>query len=604
MPRNAEEDGDGCITFWGIRPSSPGDGARRRVMPVHNSEIAETLDRVADLLEIDGANPFRVRAYRNAARVVNGLSRSVTELVTKGEKLSELPGIGEDLAGKIQEIAGSGKLAQLEELEHRVSPGLLELLKLPHLGPKRVRALRDKLRVTCVNDLIKTLAADRLQSLAGFGPKLVESLRAALQEHAPAPHRFKLAVAEDIANSIVAHLKMTPGIGNVIVAGSFRRCRETIGDLDVLATARDAEKVMDRFVAYDEVREVIAHGETRSTVVLRAGLQVDLRVVPAESYGAALHYFTGSKAHNIAIRTLGVKRGLKINEYGVFRGTRRIGGASEHEVYRAVGLPWIEPELRENTGEIEVARQGKLPTPVTLADIHGDLHAHTTDSDGTASLEEMAEAARARGYDYLAITDHSRRVTIANGLDARRLAAQMKRIDKLNTRLRGITLLKGCEVDILEDGSLDLPEEILGELDLTVCSIHSKFNLPREKQTDRVLRAMDHPSFKIWGHPTGRLIDAREPCDLDLEKILRAARDRGCCVELNAQPDRLDLNDVHCRLARELGVTVSVGSDAHRVTELGFMHHGVNQARRGWLEAANVLNTRRLPQLRKLLRPG
>jgi DNA polymerase (family 10) len=571
-------------------------------MPVHNSEIAETLDRVADLLEIDDANPFRVRAYRNAARVVNGLSRSVTELVTKGENLSELPGIGEDLAGKIQEIAGSGKLAQLEKLEHRVSPGLLELLKLPHLGPKRVRALRDKLRVTCVNDLVKTLANGRLQTLAGFGPKLVESLRAALQKHAPAPHRFKLAVAEDIANSIVAHLKMTPGIGEVTVAGSFRRCRETIGDLDVVATARDAEKVMDRFVAYDEVREVIAHGETRSTVVLRAGLQVDLRVVPAESYGAALHYFTGSKAHNIAIRTLGVKRGLKINEYGVFRGTRRIGGASEHEVYRAVGLPWIDPELRENTGEIEVARQGKLPTLVTLADIHGDLHAHTADSDGTASLEEMAEAARARGYDYLAVTDHSRRVTIANGLDARRLAAQMKRIDKLNDRLRGLTLLKACEVDILEDGSLDLPEEILGELDLTVCSIHSKFNLPREKQTDRVLRAMDHPSFKIWGHPTGRLIDAREPCDFDLEKILRAARDRGCCVELNAQPDRLDLNDVHCRLARELGVTVSIGSDAHRVTELGFMHHGVNQARRGWLEAANVLNTRRLPQLRKLLR--
>jgi DNA polymerase (family 10) len=570
-------------------------------MPVHNSEIAGTLDLVADLLEVEGANPFRVRAYRNAARIVNGLSRGVTVLLEKGEKLADLPGIGEDLAGKIQEIAQTGKLRLLEEIERRTSPSLVELLKLPGLGPKRVRVLRDKLGVNTAKDLAHALAQGRLAGVAGFGAKLQQMLRDALREHGHAASRFKLSVAQDIADSLVVHLKRASGVGEIVVAGSFRRRKETVGDLDILATARESSEVMDRLVAYDEVQQVLARGATRSTVILRSGLHVDLRVVSPASYGAALHYFTGCKAHNIAVRALALKRGLKINEYGIFRGRKRLGGGTEAEVYAAVGLPLIEPELREDTGEIDAARKGELPALIEAVDIRGDLHVHTSDSDGTASIEEMAEAAQARGYEYLAITDHSQHVTVAHGLNARRLAAQIKRIDKLNDRLRGITVLKGCEVDILEDGSLDLPDDVLRDLDLTICSIHSKLNLPRERQTERILRAMDHPSFRIWGHPTGRLIDAREPSDLDMDALLRAARERGRFVEVNAQPERLDLNDLHCRLARDLGVMVSIGTDAHRISELDFMRYGVGQARRGWLAAANVLNTRSLAELRTLL---
>ncbi len=572
-------------------------------MPIHNTEIAETLDRVAELLEIEGANPFRVRAYRNASRIIGSLPQSVETLLEKGEKLAELPGIGADLAGKIQEIALTGKLALLAEIERRTSPDLIGLLRLPGLGPKRVKFLRDKLGVMSLKDLAAAVAEGRLRHLRGFGAKLTENLGNALREHAPSANRMRLTAAEEIADSLVTYLKAAPGVRQVVVAGSFRRRKETVGDLDLLATARSSAEIMDRFVAFDEVRKIVAHGTTRSAVTLRSGLQVDLRVIPKASFGSALHYFTGSKAHNIAIRTLGMKRGLKINEYGVFRASRRVGGQTEADVYRAVGLPMIEPELRENRGEIEAAQQGKLPVLVARTDIRGDLHVHTTDTDGAATLEEMAEAALARGYEYLAVTDHSQRVAMARGLDARRLAAQIKRIDRLNARLRGgITVLKGCEVDILEDGSLDLPDDVLRDLDLTVCSIHYRLNLPRAQQTDRVLRAMDHPSFRIWGHPTGRLIDTRAPCDLDLEKLLRAARERGRFVELNAQPERLDLNDVHCRLARDLGVKVSIGSDAHRARELDFVRHGIDQARRGWLAANDVLNTRSLAQLRKLLR--
>ena len=352
---------------------------------------------------------------------------------------------------------------------------------------------------------------------------------------------------------------------------------------------------------YDQVRQVIARGETKSTLRLRSGLQVDLRVVPEESYGAALHYFTGSKAHNIAVRLIGVKRGLKINEYGIFRGEERIGGRTEEEVFARVGLPWIAPELRENRGEIEAALGGGLPTLVTEGDIRGDLHAHTRETDGRATLEQMAEAARARGYEYLAITEHSRNLAMVRGLDPERLRRQVAAIDRLNESLDGFRVLKGIEMDILEDGSLDLPDDVLAELDFTVCSIHSKFNLPGAQQTERVIRAMDNRHFNIFGHPTGRLLGQREAYEIDLERILRAAKERGCFVELNAQPDRLDLDDANCRLARELGVKVAIATDAHAPGEFNFIRYGVGQARRGWLEKDDVLNTRPAAELLKLL---
>jgi len=388
----------------------------------------------------------------------------------------------------------------------------------------------------------------------------------------------------------------------VEIAGSYRRKRETVGDIDILAACKPRSPIMQYFVNYEDVADVLSQGRKRSTVILRNGLQVDLRVVPEESYGSALHYFTGSKAHNIAVRTIGVKKGLKINEYGVFRGRRRIAGRTEEEVFAQVGLPFIEPELREGRGEIEAARQGRLPNLVKLSDIRGDLHAHSTASDGHATITEMAKAARARGYQYLSINDHSQRVRIAHGLDPKRLARQLAEIDRLNGSTKEFLVLKSTEVDILEDGSLDLPDNMLHRLDLTVCAVHSKFGLSRERQTERIIRAMDNPCFDILGHPTGRLINERPPYEVDMERLLLAARERGCYLEVNAQPDRLDLTDLHCRMAKDLGVKVAISTDAHSTTDLDLVRFGLDQARRGWLEADDVLNTRTWPALKRLLR--
>jgi DNA polymerase (family 10) len=391
-------------------------------------------------------------------------------------------------------------------------------------------------------------------------------------------------------------------VGRVVAAGSYRRRKETVGDVDILVTFSGGCRVMDRFVRYDEVERVLSHGETRSTVILRGGLQVDVRVVDEESYGAALHYFTGSKPHNVAIRTMGVKMGLKINEYGVFRGERRIAGRTEEEVYARVGLACMEPELREDRGELEAAREGRLPRLVTQDDIRGDLQVHTHDTDGSAGLEEMADAAGRMGYEYLAITDHSRRVRMARGLDEKRLADQIRRIDRLNGRAGGPQILKSCEVDILEDGSLDLPDAILKELDFVIGSIHYNRNLSRERQTERVLRAMDNPLVNILAHPTGRLIGEREPYAIDLERVMEGARQRGCYLELNAHPDRLDMDDVYCKMAKEMGLRVPISTDAHSIDNLQFIKYGIYQARRGWLEPQDVLNTRPWEELGRLLR--
>jgi DNA polymerase (family 10) len=573
-------------------------------VPVHNADIARIFEEIAELLELEDANPFRVRAYRNAARVVGEQRFDIAERLAQEQGLPKLPGIGEDLSSKIREIAETGSCALRERLAKRAPAGITELLHLPGLGPKRVRTLNRELEVHSLAQLVRAAKDGRLRALAGFGAKTEKALLDAALAQLGTTRRFKLAVAGEYARSLVAHLETTRGVRSVVVAGSYRRMKETVGDLDILVTADTesaARAAMQRFVAYGEVKKVLAQGETRASVVLASGLQVDLRVVPRESAGAALHYFTGSKAHNIALRRMAQAKKLKVNEYGVFRGERRIAGETEESVYKVFDLPWIPPELREDQGEIEAARRDALPELVALEDLKGDLHAHTKATDGRNSLEEMAKAAQARGFAYLAITEHSRRVTVAHGLDPQRLARQVAAIDALNAKLKGITLLKGIEVDILEDGALDLPESALAPLDLVVGAVHSNFKLSRARQTERILAAMDTPFLSILAHPSGRLIDAREPYDVDMLAIVRKAKARGIALELNAHPERLDLTDVHCHMARDEGVLVCVNSDAHSIDDFDNLRYGIGQARRGWLVKGDVLNTRSLAALKKFL---
>ncbi|MDW8324481.1 MAG: DNA polymerase/3'-5' exonuclease PolX, partial [Burkholderiales bacterium] len=567
-------------------------------MPVHNADIAAIFEEIADLLEIQGANPFRVRAYRNAARTVGEFGRDLAALVAQGQALPKIPGIGEDLARKIQEIATTGRSGFLERLHRELPESITELLHVPGLGPKKVKALYEQLKVDSLADLRAAAEAGRIRTLPGFGAKTEQHILEALKVRAGEPRRFKRVVAAQYAEPLAAALRGVSGVSQVVIAGSYRRCRETVGDLDLLAVAADAAPVMRRFIGYDEVAEVLAQGATRASVVLRNGLQVDLRVVPEESFGAALAYFTGSKAHNVQLRRRAQARGLKLNEYGLFRGGQRLAGASEEEIYAALGLPWIPPELREDRGEVEWAERAPLPRLITRADLKGDLHCHTKATDGANTLREMAVAAQARGLKYLAITDHSQRLRMVHGLDSVRLLKQMEEIDRLNETLPGIVLLKGIEVDILEDGRLDLPDAVLGQLDLVVGSVHSQFDLPPAKQTARLLRAMDHPHFSILGHPSARELQRRPPMQADWLRVIRHARARGCFLELNSQPDRLDLTDTWCRVAKEEGVLVAINSDAHSVHDLDDLEWGIGQARRGWLSPEDVLNTRPLDELR------
>ena len=570
-------------------------------MPVHNSEIAETFEHLADLLEILGANTFRVRAYRNAAHTIRDLPRNAAEMVATGEDLSELPGVGEDLADKIAEIVETGKLGLLEETIQKVPETLTQLTTVPGIGPKRAKALLEALDVRSLDDLKEAAEAGKIAGVSGFGEKSEQAILHELAQARDVERRFRISTAEDFAEPFLAYIRKHNNVKKAIIAGSYRRRKETVGDIDILVTATNGKEVVEHFVGYEEIDQIISKGTTRSTVVLRSELQVDLRVVPEVSYGAALHYFTGSKPHNIQVRRRGVERGLKINEYGVFKGEERIAGRTEEEVYDTVGLPYILPELRESRGEIEAAESGELPTLIQLADLRGDLHAHTNESDGKSTLKEMALAAKELGHDYLAVTDHSKNARIAGGLDERRLRKQMEEIDRLNEEVDGIQILKASEVDILDDGRLDHPDEVLEDLDLVVCSIHSGFNLSESKQTERVLRAMESRYFHILAHPTGRLIGKRKPYPIDLEKILEAAKERGCYLEINSTPARLDLDDVHCRMAKDMGVKIAISTDAHSTSGLSNLRYGVDQARRGWLEPDDVLNTRSWSALSKLL---
>ena len=570
-------------------------------MPVHNADIAEIFNRIAELLEMEDANPFRVRAYRNAARTVEGLSKSVADMVEAGDSLTDLPGIGKDLAGKIKEIVDTGALSQLGELEKESPAELHDVLKLPGLGPKKVKALYKELGIDSLDALEKAAKAKKIRKVPGFGEKTEANILKELARDTGEEKRLRLVVAEQVSKPLVDYLKKSKGVKDIDIAGSFRRKKETVGDLDILATCKKGSNIMDRFVDYEDVETVVSQGKTRSTVILDSRLQVDLRVVPRVSYGAALHYFIGAKAHNIAVRKIAQKKNLKVNEYGVYRKDKRVAGKTEAEVFEQADLPYIEPELREDRGEIEAARNDELPELISLDDIRGDLHAHTKATDGKSSLEDMADAAVSHGYEYLAISDHSRSLSVAKGLDAKRLEKQIEEIDRLNEKMRDFRILKSIEVDIREDGSLDLPNRVLRKLDIVTCSVHAEFDLSKKKQTERILRAMDNPYFHILGHPTGRIINERAPYDVDMERLLAAAKERNCFMELNAQPERLDLNDIHCRTAKEMGVKIAICTDAHSVHELDNMRFGIGQARRGWLAPEDVLNTRSWKALKELI---
>jgi DNA polymerase (family 10) len=571
-------------------------------MPVHNSEIAAMFDHVADLLEVQDANRFRVRAYRNAADTIRDQSRSVASMVEEGEDLSELSDIGEDLAGKIGEIVRIGHLPLLDELSEDVPEAIVEATRIPGIGPKRARALFETLELGSLDDLKKAAKEGRIAKIEGFGDKTEAKILEELERGDITERRFRLDVAEDFAEPLVAWIREIDGVERAEIAGSYRRRKETVGDLDILAAGEDGGAIIERFTEYDEVEEVVSQGKTRSTVRLRSGLNVDLRVIPDASWGAAMHYFTGSKAHNIEGRRRAQDRDLKLNEYGVFDGVTRVAGATEQEVYGKIGLPWIPPVLRENRGEIEAAEKGELPDLITREDLRGDLHTHTDASDGKNTLREMAEAAQELDYDYLAITDHSRSQNQAGGLSEEELEAQIDKIAELNEDFDGFRLLAGCEVDILEDGSLDFPDDLLAKLDLVVASVHSMFNLDEDAQTKRIIRAMENPCVHIIGHPTGRQIGQRRAFDVDMERLVDAAKGTGCIMELNANPIRLDLKDVHCRMAAEAGVKIAISTDAHSTGGLSDIRYGVDQARRGWLSAADVVNARGWSDLSGMLR--
>lgn len=583
-------------------PSRDSSSDSTRPVRVHNEEVASAFDEMADLLSIQAQNAFRIRAYRRAAQIVRSLPREVGEMQGTDE-LDALPGIGADLAGKIDELIRTGKLEALETLRRQVPRGVRELLSLPALGPIRVRALFTLLKVKGVDDLRQVLANGRLSTVRGFGPRIRAHLAEALEKSQPGPApRVPFFVATQYATPLKKFLESVPGVIRVEIAGSYRRGLDTVGDIDVLVCAAQGAAPITALRRYGELRKLASAGSTKASGLLRNGLQVDVRVLEPDSFGAALHYFTGSKDHNIRVRRRAQERCYKLSEYGLFRGNRKIAGATEEELFTAVGLPWIPPELREDRGEIEAAERGTLPKLIESSDLKGDLHVHTDASDGVDSLPKMVEAAQARGLKYIAITDHSKYVGVTHGLDAERLARQMDEIDKLNETLSGFTILKGAEVDILPDGSLALPDSMLQRLDVVIVAVHTQFGLSEAKQTARVLRALERPRVSILAHPFGRLLGERAPYTMDYERVLKAVHDRRCYLEVNAQPLRLDLDDLHAKAAREHGILLSIASDAHSVDQLGFLENGIRQARRGWLTMNDVLNARSLGELRSLLR--
>ncbi|MGA2797832.1 MAG: DNA polymerase/3'-5' exonuclease PolX [Thermoguttaceae bacterium] len=567
-----------------------------------NVEIAAVFEHIADLLEFQDANPFRVRAYRNAARTIHDLPESAADIVADPNRsLTDIEGIGKDLAEKISTLVHTGSLPMLDELLAEIPESVLAILRVPGLGPKRAAILFHELKISNIEQLREACQKHLVRDLKGFGAKSEEAILQGLDIAAQADRRMLWADADQHVQSILSHMNSCRAIEIIEAAGSYRRCQETVGDLDFLVVAKNSNAVMDHLTHYGGLAQVLARGDTKMSIRLTGGVQVDLRVVPAISFGAALQYFTGSKQHNIVLRGRAKDKGLKINEYGVFRGEKMIAGRSEEDVYAALGLPCFPPELREARREFEWADTGKLPELVVLSDIRGDLHTHSTWTDGLATIEEMAQAAKLRSEKYIAVTDHSKRVTMVNGLNADRVLEQWAEIDKLKKRLKGITVLKGIEVDILERGGLDLPDDILAQADWVVASVHYGHNQPKEQITRRMIEALENPHVCAIAHPTGRMLLKRKPYEVDLDAVLRAARDNHKFMELNAHPLRLDLDDVACAAAKNLGVPIVISTDAHRPEGLDAMRYGIMQARRGGLTKHDVANTHTWPQVKKLL---
>ena len=567
-----------------------------------NDLMASQFELLADLLEIQGANPFRIRAYRNAARTISSAAESLTDLVASGGDPGQFDGIGKDLARQITEIAQTGHLSSLEELRKQIPPGVLDMLRIPGVGPKKVSVFFNELGLKSLADLKAACESGRLSKLKGFGKKTEDSILqniAAATEHS---QRISIADARAAAEAIVEDLRSLPEVTQCEVAGSCRRRRETCGDLDVLAVCSDSAVPMNRLAVHPLVEAVLLRGETKQRVRLKTGVELDLRVVPEESFGAAMQYFTGSKEHNVAVRHRAKELGLKINEYGVFREETSIAGRTEEEVYAAIGLPWIPPELRENRKEFAWADAGAIPQLLTLTDIQGDLHMHTTASDGAASIEEMALAARDRGLKYIAITDHSKRVSMANGLDADRLRKHWQEIRRIRESIDGIEILCGIECDILEDATMDLPDDVLSEADWVIAVLHYGLRQPREQIMLRLMNAIRNPHVDIIGHCTGRMIGRREGADIQFTELLKAAADHQVMMEINAHPSRLDLNDIHAAAARDYGIPIVISTDSHSVNGFDVLEYGVDQARRAGLTKQDVANTRSLKDFKKLMK--
>ncbi len=567
---------------------------------MRNADVARLFDELGDLLEIQGANAFRVRAYRNASRTISELKDEVADV--EPAQLTDLPGIGKDLAAKIVTIVKTQSLPQLEELRQHVPPGVREMLLIPNLGPKKAAILFKELQLKSIDDLKQAAENGVIAKLKGFGAKTEKSILEGIAQIEMAGRRFSIAEAKPAAEEIVEALLAVPTVTQASVAGSCRRRKESCGDLDVLVTAAKPDEPMDALASHPLVEKVLARGDTKQRVRLRSGIELDLRVVPDESYGAALQYFSGSKEHNIVIRRRAQERGLKLNEYGVFRGDELVAGRTEEEVYKAVDLPWIPPELRENRGEIEMAEQGKLPRLIEVGDIRGDLHMHTTASDGKATIREMAEAARARGLSYIAITDHSKRVSMANGLDADRLRAHWKEIDKVRAEFSDLTILHGVECDILEDATMDLDDGVLSEADWVVAVLHYGLKQPREQIMKRLMCAIRNPYVCAIGHPSGRMIGHRPGADIDYAQFLKAAADHGVMMEINAHPSRLDLDEIQAAAAKDLGIPIVIDTDSHSTAGFDVLQYGIDQARRAGLEAKDVANTRDIKAFQKMLR--
>lgn len=569
-----------------------------------NEWIASHFDEMAELLEIRGESTFRVRAYRNGAKSIRDLTESVASIIADANrKLTDLPGIGDAISEKCKVLLETGKIPQLEELRKEVPAGLLQIMRVPGLGAKKAKALYESLGISSIQELRTACEQHKVRELKGFAAKTEETILKSLDLVESASARMLLDEASYLVESLRKHLREVDSIQQLEFAGSFRRGKETVGDLDIVIVSAHPDEAMDRFAAFPRLQEVIARGDTKMSIRVAGGFQVDMRVVPAESFGAALQYFTGSKEHNVEIRGRAKKLGLRINEYGVYREEdldHPIAGTTEESVYAAVKLPWIPPEMRESRGEFEMAEQGRLPELITYANLRGDLHMHTTATDGENTLEEMVAAAQARGWEYIAITDHSQRVSVARGLDGTRLRAQWQEIDRLNEKLEGrFWIFKGIECDILEKGGMDLPDDVLAEADWVLASVHFGQQQPREQITDRILGAIRHPSVSCVAHPTGRLLGRRPPYEVDLDAVMQAAQEHGKLLELNSNPSRLDLHDVHCQMAATRGIPLVINSDAHSIHHFDLLQFGILTARRAHLEASAVWNTLSCEELKK-----